>query len=376
MKKISCVLMVILLLAGCGKQVEAPPVSTGIIQVTEEPGEAYSFYYNNKRETAKYEDEHRCYTGAYILGDKGVEYDIKKFEDMVGEHDIYIYHLKAGEPYPLSFVISCMTKDKMPYIIVEPMDEDNPWDYGNIKDMARQFGRFNIPTLVGWYPSPIVKGYDSERYVEYYRDVCDIFRANNKNTAFVWSVDSYNAEDCMEYYPGDEYVDWAGLEVYENINDSGVDIIDEQINYYCQMFQDTKPILLNVAVSHFSTVGYKYFINEAVKELERIYTLPEIYPCIKAINYMDYSEFEVFGDQTEKNNYLLTNDDDIKTAYKEMIDNDVYEVNREYKKLSKYNKMVRVSKQGVYLEDENGEIKIDDSRIGIDYKRKKVVLLN
>ena len=69
MKKISCVLMVILLLAGCGKQVEAPPVSTGIIQVTEEPGEAYSFYYNNKRETAKYEDEHRCYTGAYILGD-------------------------------------------------------------------------------------------------------------------------------------------------------------------------------------------------------------------------------------------------------------------------------------------------------------------
>ena len=73
-----------------------------------------------------------------------------------------------------------------------------------------------------WYPYS--EGYPgathtAEDFVEYWKYVVDRFRAADvDNVAWVWSPDGtrQGVRDWVDYYPGDEYVDWLGLSVYSN----------------------------------------------------------------------------------------------------------------------------------------------------------------
>lgn len=77
-----------------------------------------------------------------------------------------------------------------------------------------------------WYPYS--EGYHgdpdrntAEEWVQYWRYVVDRFRAAGvDNVAWVWCVDGGRAgvRDWVDYYPGDEYVDWLAIDVYSNRN--------------------------------------------------------------------------------------------------------------------------------------------------------------
>jgi hypothetical protein len=61
-------------------------------------------------------------------------------------------------------------------------------------------------------------GHDAALYVATFRHIHDIFELyDNGNTVWVWApnnVDSEEAPGALEYYPGDEYVDWTGIDGY------------------------------------------------------------------------------------------------------------------------------------------------------------------
>lgn len=61
-------------------------------------------------------------------------------------------------------------------------------------------------------------GHDPELYIAAYRHVRDVFTAHDGgNTVWVWApnnVDSADAPAAMDYYPGDAWVDWTGIDGY------------------------------------------------------------------------------------------------------------------------------------------------------------------
>ncbi|WP_199421555.1 glycosyl hydrolase [Actinotalea solisilvae] len=96
-----------------------------------------------------------------------------------------------------------------------------------LREQATRIGSVDGPVAVrfahemngGWYPwGAGVNGNTPADYVDAYRHVHDLFAAQGvDNVLWVWSpasLDTATAPDLAPFYPGDAYVDWAGLSVY------------------------------------------------------------------------------------------------------------------------------------------------------------------
>ena len=57
-------------------------------------------------------------------------------------------------------------------------------------------------------------GYQPEAYKPAFVHVTRLLRASGLEAATVWCVDTGKLEDMMHYYPGDEWVDWWGLDLF------------------------------------------------------------------------------------------------------------------------------------------------------------------
>lgn len=62
-----------------------------------------------------------------------------------------------------------------------------------------------------------------DEYVSAYRKVASIVKQNTTNAAMVWGINyvSHAGVDYMDYYPGDEYVDWIGTCFYADMYQDG-----------------------------------------------------------------------------------------------------------------------------------------------------------
>ncbi len=94
---------------------------------------------------------------------------------------------------------------------------------------ARAAAAFEAPILVRpmhemngtWYPWGVhVNGNSPGDYVDAWRHIVDIFEAEDAgNVSWVWSVNAFSGDGVVdkaieEYHPGDAYVDWAGVSVF------------------------------------------------------------------------------------------------------------------------------------------------------------------
>ncbi len=80
-----------------------------------------------------------------------------------------------------------------------------------------------------WYPWCIVNNDNNPQlYIKAYRHIVDIFKKNGAgNIKFVWCPNSISTPQegwnyFMDAYPGDEYVDFAGLDIFNGAGQTGV----------------------------------------------------------------------------------------------------------------------------------------------------------
>jgi len=81
----------------------------------------------------------------------------------------------------------------------------------------------------------------AEDFIAYWQYVVDRFRAAGvENVAWVWCVDGgrIGVRDWPAYYPGDEYVDWFGIDVYSNRNGG------EALKEFREVMGTHKPIMI------------------------------------------------------------------------------------------------------------------------------------
>ena len=87
-----------------------------------------------------------------------------------------------------------------------------------IRELARMFKGFQRPVFFrpGFELGGNAGQVYSEEYFKYaFRRIVDIFREEEaNNVAFVWCV--YKLTNYIPYYPGSEYVDWCGIDIFES----------------------------------------------------------------------------------------------------------------------------------------------------------------
>jgi len=293
---------------------------------------------------AKFEPEHGCLIGAYIdfdplLPTKQIDQGGRvhklpeEFESVVGKaHAIYSYYQGYGKPLPMDWVKRLAGAGKYVQICLEPndgLDKVRADDYLTklADDMkasgARIFLRFASEMNAPW----VKYGGNPELYRAKFKLVHDVMAVRAPNVAMVWCPYSKPQWVIPEYYPGDDAVDWVGVNFYNvTFHDqsyskpgTGEDPRDF-LRYVYRRYATRKPVMIcEYAATHYGILEGErnaHYAERCIKALYR--SLPTLFPRVKAINYFDGNNL-VSAPGHDFNNFSITEDDDVLAAYCEAV---------------------------------------------------------
>jgi Glycosyl hydrolase family 26 len=165
-----------------------------------------------------------------------------------------------------------------------------------IRAFARDVRNYGKPVLITpfvaefngawwWAVSPAMNpNLTTDDFVRAWRRVVDIFRAvGASNVSWAWIVNNYpqpSEEPVIAYYPGDDYVDWIGADIYDT---SPLHWLN---GTYDMAVEHKKPFFLGeFGIRHeFSTLVPWQQQNW----LEAIFNWFETHPAVKLISYFNY----------------------------------------------------------------------------------------
>ncbi|MFI0805660.1 glycoside hydrolase family 26 protein [Amycolatopsis lurida] len=132
-------------------------------------------------------------------------------------------------------------------------------------------------------------GHVPSKYIAAYRHIHDIFVSRGAtNVVWAWcpnNTDSASAPTAMDYYPGDEYVDWTGVDGY-NWGTSDDDFRWQSFrevfaDIYADLAEKGKPIIIGEMASDEVGGDKAQWITEIVP------TLKNVFPLVKAVVWFD-----------------------------------------------------------------------------------------
>jgi hypothetical protein len=182
-----------------------------------------------------------------------------------------------------------------------------------IEELVDFFASYNVPVFLrfGGEMNDGENCNDPQAFIDSFRFVSNIVKARSTNIAMVFGpLAASPYKHFQDYYPGDEYVDWVGLSLYElkyfmgnklgvqNANDSYF-LTGEYANpltaieLIANEYGGRKPIMLTeCGVSNYTKSPYieeDLVSNQwAQTQFERLYSFaPMIYPQLKLMNYFN-----------------------------------------------------------------------------------------
>jgi hypothetical protein len=161
-----------------------------------------------------------CYIGAFIERDDTVRGRIDEFEEITRKkHASYFTYVGYGCPFPGDWVAKVKATGAVPQIAMEPnYGLDEVRDDAYLRAWARDAARTRVPIFLRWgseMNGPWTKyGKDPKQYVEKFRLVTKVMREEAPNVAMVWTPFSEPTRTIASFYPGDDHVDWVGVNVY------------------------------------------------------------------------------------------------------------------------------------------------------------------
>lgn len=297
----------------------------------------------SERGLAKHEPAKGCYLGAYIELDPSINKklildgrgrrDPATFEKIVGKpHASYFFYMGYGRPLPFEYVKALKDRGNLIQIALEPnaglttVQED---DYlisladamGASK--ARIFLRFASEMNGDW----VRYHGDPKLYIEKWRLVHRVMAERAPNVAMVWCPYAMPLTHIDAYYPGDAYVDWVGINMYNvtyfNQNKSTpahhigpFDLLDPIYRKYA----DRKPIMIaEYGVTHYSAVENRNVRDFAVVNIDALYQgIRKRYPKVKAIYYFNTNGLAL--KHRRNNDYRVTTEPKVRAIYQRSID--------------------------------------------------------
>lgn len=292
---------------------------------------------------AKFEPRQGCILGAYIDLDSSLKEVYKDgtgvvrrmpdaFEKLTGrKHASYFFYLGYGRPAPVDWITLLGMEKRAVHIALEPNNglefvKDNSY----LRKLAKDFEATKTPIFLrfasemngDWLPW---HG-DPAAYIEKFRLVAKVMREEAPNVALVWCPYATPATNIRDYYPGDEHVDWVGVNIYnvtyfnQNRRTPGkqvgpTELLDPVYNW----FAGRKPIMIGeYGATHYSRVEDRSVPEFAAGCIRSLYSaLPRKYPRVKAVFYFNTNNMELA--HARNNNYAVTQHPDVLRVYRSMV---------------------------------------------------------
>ncbi len=297
---------------------------------------------------ALYEPPNGCYIGAFIDFDPTLTNPIslpgskthqspQQFEQITGKsHASYFFYLGYGEPLPIAWIKYLADHNKFVHIALEPNNglnavKDDTYLHNLAQEMhatgARIFLRFASEMNGTWtaYHS------DPAEYVKKFRLVYRVMHKLAPNVALVWCPYFSPTSNISSYFPGNHYVDWVGVNIYnvryhnDQLNDPGID--ENPVNFVKYMYHnyaDEHPLMIcEYGATHYAKCEGLNKPGWAIHKILELYeAIPKIFPRVKAINYFDSNNMKFVADGV--NDYCVTDQARVLRAYKSAISSPFY----------------------------------------------------
>jgi hypothetical protein len=289
---------------------------------------------------AKHEPANGCYVGAIVERDDRVGRDHATFNEWTGkDHSVFYDYRSYGFPFPEPWTRSLANVDAAAHLAYEPNGglaavRDDQY----LRQFAQEAGAADTPIFLrfaaemngDWTPY----GGDPEEYVRKWRLIHRIMRQYAPNVAMVWAPNHVPEDRIARYYPGDEYVDWVGVNFYtvHHHNNSVAHPAwwkdpSDSLRYVYDRYSARKPIMVSEwAATHYCAACGKNLPQFAADKLRALYTaLPRRYPRVKAVHWYDIDNTtHLVRPGRNTNNFSLTDNQTVLAAYREAVRSPYY----------------------------------------------------
>jgi hypothetical protein len=147
-------------------------------------------------------------------------------------------------------------------------------------------------------------GYEPATYKSAYIRITNLIRARGVEVANVWDFSMDGGMNFMDYYPGDDYVDWWGINVFQagQFGDANAKSFMDNASVHKKpvMIGETTP--RNVGVLNGQTSWDQWFLY--------FFTFIHTYPEVKAFSYINwnwsqYPQWSTWGDARLEQNLIV-----------------------------------------------------------------------
>lgn len=279
-----------------------------------------------------------CYIGAYIELDAVVKDDISAFETLTGKkHASYFRYVGYGRPFPFEWAHRLRAAGAVPHIAWEPNEGlDKVRDDEYLRGWAQAAAHFGGPIFLR-YASEMNGDWetysgDPDLYIEKWRLVRNVMRRYAPNVIMLWVPFATPKSTIPLYYPGDDYVDWVGVNIYSvvhyegNINKRSVDNAVQHLEFIYNLYAERKPIAIGeYAATHWCAAIQQETVDFAVREMRRLYESIETrFPRVRMINWFSV---DTVGAGLANNNYSVTCNPRFLERYRQFV-SDPYFIGR------------------------------------------------
>lgn len=293
---------------------------------------------------AKYEPRSGIYLGGYVLQDEYIDTSMEQFNRLSGKkHASYFKYVGYGKPFPKEWVNEVIAAGGFPQIAWEPNDGlEAVKDDKYLRQFAKDAAKANVPVLLR-YASEMNGTWTAysgkpDLYIEKWRLVHDVMEAEAPNVMMLWNVFTMPENTIDDFYPGDDYVDYVGVNIYNVVyhNDTLEEKSDFEdplllLDYVYNTYSHKKPIVIGeFGATNYTVTDGLYHIDFAVEKINRMYKyLPKLYPRVKFIYYFDVNNLVNAPEGRKINNYAISENGRITNAYASNVIRDKYLTNVE-----------------------------------------------
>lgn len=289
-----------------------------------------------------------CYLGAFIdrdsrlrqrMLDSQVYGDVEQFNELVKKpHASFFMYRSYGQPFPTKWARYLKSNGAIVNIAWEPHDlSEITSDSRYLRNFVDSAKRLDHPVVLR-FASEMNGAWtayngDPEAYKKAFRTVHQATRSAPK-VALLWCPNAVPVKDIDAYYPGDDYVDWVGVNFYSvpfldnDVKRSGARIHPtEHLKYVYDKYSARKPIAIGEwAASQQSSASEADFLPFGTNKMAQLYSsLPTRFPRVKMVNWYDKNNIKAEAKVDRRlNNYQLTEPREMLESYQRSIASDYF----------------------------------------------------
>lgn len=278
-----------------------------------------------------------CLIGAFIDRDDNLRQfmldsqthgDVDQFNQMVGkDHASFFMYRAYGQPFPTRWAEYLKERQAIVHIAWEPKSLDDVRDDSYLREFVDALVELDHPVILRfasemngeWTP---YHG-DPEEYKAAFRLVHRATRRAPK-VALLWCPNTIPRQGLESYYPGDDAVDWVGVNFYsvpflDNDPKRPGDKIHptDHLQAVYDLYAARKPIAVGEwAASRQSKIKAEPTTEFAKVKISQLYgTLPTRYPRVKLVNWYGSNNLREATPSRQLNNYQVTSPSDLRAHY-------------------------------------------------------------